>query len=234
MKNNARLSIAFLFAVAFSFAACWTSPKPTQNVSPTSVKTVQSPKPTPKQTPTPSMAKLELSEAISKGLVRVTGSGNGLETISISIESKSDESLELAIQSGTIFKALSGSTQSMVTREEVTVVLGPRGSKVSISIDAACANMYLNTPDEDDKFAVRKTPASDDLKKLLALSEFRREDFRVQQFAIWTITDNPSREGYVGIGEFGLGSGPDKDELQRIRTLFEKAEISTEKYRALR
>jgi len=166
--------------------------------------------------------------------VQITGSGDGLESINTSIQSKSATPLEVTIPVGTIFKASSRDTQSMVTTETETVALDSRGETRSIRIDAACATMYRETPGERDSFTVANTPASDDLKRLLTLPEVGRKDFRVQQFAIWTITDNPGRDEYVGVGQFEFSNGPDKDEIKRIRTLFEKAGISTRKYRALR
>ena len=33
----------------------------------------------------------------------------------------------------------------------------------------------------------------------------------LRQFAIWTITDNPPRDGYRGLGYFGVGYPPDED-----------------------
>ena len=62
---------------------------------------------------------------------------------------------------------------------------------------------------------------------------FGDETFRFQQFAIWTITDNPSRDEYVGLVYFGLGSGPSDEEMLTIDALFEAAGISTAKYQAL-
>ncbi len=184
--------------------------------------------------PTPQPKAVELSEALLKGLIKVSVSGDGLESLGLSIESTSDDPLEVTVSAGTVFQANSGGTQNMVTREDGKVTVRTRGSKQSLAIDAACANMDRNTPSGSDTFIISKTPASEDLKKLLRLPGFRRKSFRVQQFAIWTITDNPSRGGYVGIGEFGFGSGPSDNELQSIKTSFEQAGISTQKYRALR
>jgi len=79
------------------------------------------------------------------------------------------------------------------------------------------------------------TPVSGDLVKLLYLPDFHEETSRVQQFAIWTITDNPERDGYMGIatGFQIFGTDPSDDEIDRIRVLFEKAGILTDKYKAL-
>ena len=57
----------------------------------------------------------------------------------------------------------------------------------------------------------------------------------MRKFAIWTITDNPERDGYIGIvtalGIFGSGHG-DK-EIEKIRVLFIKAGIQIGQYKAL-
>jgi hypothetical protein len=121
----------------------------------------------------------------------------------------------------------------MMVRRPRVVELPSRGSKESLTLSVACANMELNAPEESDHFAVNTAPVPKDLIKLLNLPAFLEEPFRVQQFAIWTITDNPPRGGYVGLGYFGVGSGPDEEEMQRIRALFQQAGIPTDRYQAL-
>ncbi len=103
----------------------------------------------------------------------------------------------------------------------------------NLDIDAACANMELDAPEESNILALSTEVPPEDLVKLLYLPDFHEETSRVRQFAIWTITDNPERDGYMGIGTFGLGSGPRDEEIDRIRVLFEKAGILTDKYKAL-
>ncbi len=102
-----------------------------------------------------------------------------------------------------------------------------------MTIQVACANMERGVPEESDGFTIRGAPVPEDLIKLLSLPGFLDETFRVQQFAIWTITDNPGRGEYVGLGYFGAGSGPSDEEMQRIRALFNQAGIPIERYRAL-
>jgi hypothetical protein len=121
----------------------------------------------------------------------------------------------------------------MVVIEQKAISLKSRGSVSSRSVPMACASMELDQPDANDAFTISTIPAPEDLTKLLNLPDFHAETFRVQQFAIWTITDNPPRDGYVHLGTFGFGSGPSDEEMQRIRTLFEEAGISTDKYQAL-
>ncbi len=120
----------------------------------------------------------------------------------------------------------------MVVRRQTVVFLSGAGASRSVEIPVACANMQLGVPEETDQFTISTAPSADDLMKLLVLPGFLDEPFRVQQFAIWTITDNPARGGYVGLGYFGVGSGPDDEEMQRIRALFEQAGIPTDRYQA--
>jgi hypothetical protein len=121
----------------------------------------------------------------------------------------------------------------MVVRKPASVLLATAGSEQSLTLSAACASMELDAPGESDSFTVSTAPVPTDLIKLLNLAPFLDEPFRVQQFAIWTITDNPPRGGYVGLGYFGVGTGPSDEEMERIRTLFQQAGISTEPYQAL-
>jgi hypothetical protein len=183
--------------------------------------------------PTPAPITVELGEAVAGGLVQATIAGDGLQRINITLRSTSDSPLEVTILPGTMFEAQSAGVQSMVMREERMLSLKSRDSVLSRSVPAACATMELDQPDENDAFTISMVSASEDLIKLLNLPDFHNETFRVQQFAIWTITDNPPRDGYVGIGSFGFGSGPDDEEMQKIQVLFEKAGVLTDKYRAL-
>jgi hypothetical protein len=96
--------------------------------------------------------------------------------------------------------------------------------------------MHQEMPTGDDTFRVLDDPPQADLVRLLQLPEFRAESERVQQFAVWTITNNPRRNDYVGLtsGFSPFGTGPDDDEIAAIRVLFDAAGIDIGKYRALK
>lgn len=211
-----------------------TLPSPSPIPSPTLSPTPTPPSPTPTPTPVLPPVEVELLEAVGRELVEVNASGRGtLTAIQLNLTSKSDDPLEVTILPGTIFEAQAINVQSMVIIIEKVILLDPFET-TSTSVDAACANMRLDIPGDTDKLTLRGEAPPEDLVKLLNLRKFHEETFRVQQFAIWTITDNPKRDEYMGIGQFGFGSGPDDEEIQKIKTLFEKAGISTEKYEALR
>jgi len=177
---------------------------------------------------------VELTDAESRGLIDVIVSGeNSIDRIQMSIRSKSEDPLEVAILPGTIFAPQAAGVQNMVAIAEKLVLLYPNEIIGPIVIDAACMNMELDVPSEGESLSLSMTPASEDLLKLLDLPDFHEETLRVRQFAIWTITDNPGRSEYVGIGRF-VGTGPDSEEIAKIKVLFEKAGIPTDKYKALR
>ena len=121
----------------------------------------------------------------------------------------------------------------MVVIAEKLLMLYPHETVGPIDLNTACASMELDAPSESDNLILSSEAAPDDLILLLDLPDFHEEEFRIRQFAIWTITDNPKRDEYVGIGTFGFGSGPSDEEIEKIRVLFDKAGISTGKYRAL-
>ena len=179
---------------------------------------------------------VELIEAAQSGLIGVSASGTGsINRIQMSLTSNSDDVLEVAILPGTIFTSSAAGVQSMVIITEKLVILGPYETTDPFDVDAACANMELDAPEESNNLTLSTEAPPGDLIKLLNLPDFHEETYRVQQFAIWTITDNPERDGYIGIVTgFGIfGTGPSDEEIEKIRVLFIKAGISISKYKAL-
>lgn len=185
-------------------------------------------------TPTPRGLVIDLAEAEEQGLVKAEVTGRSLETIDLLLESLAPDPLEITIEIGTIFQAQSSGTQNMVVIEATSVFLEAKGSVVSTGAHVACASMHRSIPDEEDGFTISREPMPADLLKLLNLPAFQEAYSFVQQFAIWTITDNPPPDGYRGLGYFGVGYPPDEEEMAEIRALFEEAGIPTENYQALR
>jgi hypothetical protein len=180
---------------------------------------------------------LDLGEAMTTGAVQANITGDGLTSITVELQSMTSDGLGVLIVVGTIFEAQSGDTQSMVVTATREALLLSYGSTETITVPVACVDMNLGTPHESDTFTIRSTPAPRDLIKLLSLSDFFKKTQRVQQFAVWTITENPNcRSAYRGLTtgwDPFSGSGPSDAEMDTIQELFEKAGISTDKYPAL-
>lgn len=176
------------------------------------------------------LTKSNLLEAITNGWVIASISGNGLSNIDISLKPQVDFNLELSIEPGTVFESQSSGVQNMVLRHGTVVVLKPN-IEISLELEVSCANMKLEQPSGNDAFVVSQGETSDDLLELINLPEFRFESGRVQQFSIWAITDNPALYDFTGItDEYGLGSGPTYDEVERMHSLFQIAGIDASKY----
>ena len=107
----------------------------------------------------------------------------------------------------------SSSVQSVVTVNAQNLILTSHGT-VLATLSSACINMHLDQPNGQNSFTIRTTPTSSDLIKLINLTYFNSETARVKQFAIWTITDNPTRYGYTQLGSSGSYSGPTDAEMQ--------------------
>jgi hypothetical protein len=214
-----------------------TSEQKTQVVQPTALGvggaggTALKPTVRPTQTEVP-IRVVELKQAIKDGIAVFEAIGDGLEALDLILDSLSDEDVRIEVEPGTIFRPGNASTQSMVVRRRGWIDL-PANGHAERELDVACANMHKGTPGSDDSFSIDFELSPGDLVDLLDLIEFHEENFRVQQFAIWTITDNPAPNRYVGLGYFGAGSGPSEEELDRIYALFLTAGIQTDQYRAL-
>jgi len=176
---------------------------------------------------------VDLMQAIEMGLLTANVRGVSLESIEVEVSLKVDDQIELSILPGTTFLAPSPDLQTMVVRSEVFVFLEEK-DEASLEVSVACANMRLKAPTGGEDYIVKIEPPAEELRKLMGLPEFQDASFRLQQFAIWTITDNPARGQYVGLSTGGSGGTPTNVELQKIADWFKTAGISLESYPALR
>jgi hypothetical protein len=180
---------------------------------------------------TENLTQSTLRDAIIKGWViaTITGTESYL-TIDINLESQVDFDLEISIGPGTLFEAQSEGVQNMVARSGTVAVLRPQ-AEAFFRLEAVCVNMELETPSESDTFLVGQGAISDDLMTLINLPEFRFESHRVQQYAVWTITENPGRCGYYELEDlFDVFSGPTNDEVERNLSLFQRTGIDISQY----
>ena len=185
--------------------------------------------------PTGSAEAVELRDALTAGQVSMTGTGDGLQSLDVELTSEVDVDLDVTIEAGTLLEPRARGTQLMVVVAEQTVSLAANET-LTVSLDVACAEMHQEQPTGDDTFRVLEDQPENDLLLLLGTPDFADATGRVTQFAVWTITNNPKRNGYVGLtsGFEIFGSGPDDEEIAAIRDLFDAAGIDIDKYRALR
>lgn len=184
-------------------------------------------------TPSPPPPAFELSAAVEDGKVKVTLRGESLQGLELTLESKIDTDIRVVVNPATMFVPRASGTQTMVVIEKEVVTLEAE-TTAEVELEVACAEMHDDTPTAKDGFRIASDRAPSALVKLLRLPGFADEEFRVQQFAIWTITDNPTRSGYVGLRSWEASGGPTDEELDRVAELFAEADIPAGHYRALR
>ncbi|MEM5774100.1 MAG: hypothetical protein AAGU05_03790, partial [Anaerolineaceae bacterium] len=179
--------------------------------------------------------RLTLQEAIKDGLVVATIYGNGLTQINLSIKptfETNDENLEIEILPGTLFISGTEGVQNMVVRRREVVYLSSEPeTEVSLELEVSCANMELKMPDFSDGFTVSMEPVNEDLVKLLSMEDFRFNDTILQQFAVWTITENPMFTwDYTGITQGSYTTTVTESDVEWLRGLFLQAGIDPDNY----
>jgi hypothetical protein len=180
---------------------------------------------------TPEAPPIELRAAVAAGKVAVAGRGQNLQDLTLNLTSHDTQPLRVAIEPGTVFHPGVAATQTMVTIARQVVTLAP-GETTSVTLDVACAAMHLDQPGTSDEFTLDPAPAPSPIVALLGVPDFASQTFRVKQFAIWTISDNPTRDGYVGLGVW-FGTGPSDAEIATIRQLFAQAGLDPNAYQGL-
>jgi Domain of unknown function (DUF4352) len=208
----------------------YSEPTPTPTPTPAATPT---PTPTPAATPTPvPVQMIELRSAVVAGKVAVSGRGINLQRLEITLTSQVAQPLQLVIDPVTVFHPGASGTQTMMTIAMQVVTLAGMESK-TLTLNVACGAMHLDQPGSSDQFGLDTAPSSNALVNLLQGPDFASQTFRVKQFAIWTITDNPARNGYVELGSVGIFSGPSDAEIAAIKQLFVKAGLDPSAYLAL-
>ena len=180
-----------------------------------------------------------LQTALQKGWLTANMSATDFSFITINLQSKSNTALELSIEPRTVFVPGNKKVEKMVSLVRELVVIPPN-NKLTLTLAVVSLDMKLSQPAKTDVFQVDpKTLLPDDLVKLLSNPAFRFETTRVQQLAAWTITNNPGRDGYIGItsnlkalGDFG--GKPSGKEFEYLRALFKDSGIDTSKYTAIK
>ncbi len=182
-------------------------------------------------TTVPPTRKVSLRDAVAERILAVRAVGGGLQALGLTFTSSSDAPLEVTIPAAVLFSADAPTVTSMIVVSARVVTIGPRAT-AQASVDAASANMRSSTPASNNTFTLGG-PAPQPLAAIVGLPDFARETFRVRQFAVWTVTERPPRDGYLSLGTVGAGSGPSADEISRIRHLFELAGLPIDQYASL-
>lgn len=199
------------------------APTTTGDLEPTSTR---------RESPSPPKVRVELGAAVARGLVEFDAYGAGLEDLVFIVRSRGPEAVTVDVEAGTRFLPRKSNVQSMVVRRTMTLHVYP-GVVATERLPVACADMRLKTPSADDTFPTVDR-GSDKIRALMATSSFAASPFRVQQFAVWIVSENPTIKSIPAIGMAYLGEGPSKTELDEIRRILIDARMDPNWFVALR
>jgi hypothetical protein len=177
------LLVSCIWAVFFGQGL---TPTPIDTPTPTLTNT-PAPTLTPTDTPIPTR-RGHISDLTAEGAIRVSPSGNGIDSIELDLENLVEEILQVEIPAGTYFVAQNPYNQNMVVTRSEVVVLDP-GEFISTMLEAACANIERDVPSEGAGFTIYPS-GSKDLTNLLAVLDNADIPYDVKQAAIWIVTDD--------------------------------------------
>jgi hypothetical protein len=157
-------------------------------------------KTTKKTTKTRQNATLELIEAVAKKWISIQSkSPGGARLVDLTLENTTQQSIRVKIPQGQLFMPADESEQTIVVREEETLVLLPKKSK-SVQIKTFCTESSDASPSEITKFSVGLLASDQILKMLKFLLEKQKLDSSDAQSAIWSVADD-RKFNPAGIGD---------------------------------
>jgi hypothetical protein len=181
-------------------------------------------------------AVIDIQEGKDKGLISVTASGSDfLDSINVKITSNCKSSpITVNIQPGTVFVLvfLIQERSRMINLQKTSISVDP-GTSQHVLLHTASIDSGLMAPDETTELYPKDTPLPSDTKLLLQASDFQSASFRIQQFAIWLTTSNTWAFTKIRVGSKGNYQSVTEDELKQIKSIFQNAGISIDKYPVL-
>jgi len=144
---------------------------------------------------------------LSDSRIELQAQGSGLETVTVRIRRRIPFPLTVSIPVGTFFVAHDKSSQNMVSTEGRRITLDSDDWQ-SVTLSAACANIWRDTPGSDDTFAVTRSPHQHALALLMPTLASSGVGDDVRQAAVWIVTDNADYSD-LGVLVYGFGGfGP--------------------------
>lgn len=191
----------------------------------------------------PRAERYDLQPAAAKKLVFQRAEVHSMERITAWLNNLGPARLIVTIRPGTVYASLEQHLPHMVVRGIKEVTLQPAGrpgDRIRVGLPAASMHMRRKVARRGQQLALQQAPASGPLGQLLKLRCFRAvrpcqdQPFLVQQYAVWTLTNNPPGGRFVGPGPDRLRGGPSPGEMARVAALLRRAKIDLSAYDAFR
>jgi outer membrane protein assembly factor BamD (BamD/ComL family) len=128
-------------------------------------------------------------DLVSENKVEVEVKGSDITGVTVSVRKLVPNNINVQIPPGTFFISNSSSSQNMVTRRNKNIVLVDNKWH-DYNIEAGCANRIRDIPGADDRFNVQRSPNQQELEILMKVLSKENTSSKVEQAAIWVVTDN--------------------------------------------
>ncbi len=146
---------------------------------------------------------IPIGDAIQKGYLTLTASGNGGHTgecLKLKLENKTRKKLEVQVPAGQIFEAGDSSLQNLMIGKEETFAIEPGKNRIA-KLFGFCVEARDGSPGEGSEFSLGKMAEGHLLKMAQYLSENNLHQNPSAQYAVWAVSDGDRLEG---IGDPGL------------------------------
>jgi hypothetical protein len=154
--------------------------------------------------PTETFELRNMFDLVDGGLLAISATGSNIREVSLSVLNLSNERLRFHVPAGAFFASTDPAAQSMIaTGGAQEFDLMPHQA-ITVSVQAACANLPLHIPNWQTDFTISRTPPRPELARVAA--HLGNESYDVRQATIWIISDNADY-GDLGILVTGASYG---------------------------
>jgi hypothetical protein len=144
---------------------------------------------TPSDTSTPGPKIQNIVDLVEQGIITFTITSGAINELGLEVQNITDQPLQIEIPVGTYFENLDPETQNMVILHQASTSIKPFG-QAEILLDAACANLHLNEPTQEDTFTILRAPNSELLTEIVNKLVTAKVEYPVEQAAVWIVTDD--------------------------------------------
>jgi hypothetical protein len=144
---------------------------------------------TPTLTPTPEIKAQHIVDLVEQGAITFKIISGAINELGLDIQNTTDRPVDMVIPAGTYFVNEDPKFQNMVVRRPVSASIQPNG-QAEIQLEAACANLHLTEPTQENTFTIQRIPRPYKLAKIIDELNITRVDYPVEQAAIWIVTDD--------------------------------------------
>jgi hypothetical protein len=169
------LLFTVLLLVSIVLSGC--SPSPTPETA------------TPTLTPTPEINEQQIVDLVEQGTITFKIISGAINELGLDIQNTTNQPVDMIIPAGTYFVNEDPKFQNMVIRRPVSASL-QRYGQAEITLEAACANLHLTEPTQENTFTIQRIPGSYQLAKIIDELNITQVDYPVEQAAIWIVTDD--------------------------------------------